>query len=675
MSFPSKRIRLQVNCTDQRIKEDELTLTIPRFLKPSWLRIEVALFDDDNEAIRSLDGLDQLICTIKAKNPRTGLAVMQSTVAIADMNPTLTLEEWQGGAAADCHAVFEFEADETNVELEADEVEFYLVIAAISDDSPGHEIPLANCSILIEESGAFVDPPASLVADDYYTKAQSDARYLLAADLTSKVNKAGDTMTGLLVLSGAPTTGLHATTKTYVDAADALKLALAGGTMTGALTLSGAPSSSLHAATKAYADLMVPLAGGTMTGALTLSGAPSSALHAATKAYVDSTVGAGAFVPLAGGTMTGLLTLSGAPTVNLHAATKLYVDTAIANLVNSAPGALDTLNELATALGADANFSATMTTALAGKLALAGGTMTGALTLSGAPSSSLHAATKAYADLMVPLAGGTMTGMLTLSGAPSSNNHAARKLYVDDSVAVKLSLSGGTMSGPLSFSGTTNYGLLVNSLTSTQITAISSPPNGIILYDSTLNQFKFREASTWKALSGSGGGTTWLHDSGTPGGGLGSDGDYYLDEDDGEIFFKTSGAWATLIPPPLPLAGGEMSGAITFPTGMYPSLDWEFFHTDVDSSGWRLVINSGSVVALRVETDSTVIVESGDLEVQDGDIDCAGVLKIQGTQVVGEQYATGATDLAGVGAFSDGASQTAINYIYAVLRHHGLIPT
>lgn len=42
---------------------------------------------------------------------------------------------------------------------------------------------------------------------------------------------------------------------------------------------------------------------------------------------------------------------------------------AIANLVNSSPAALDTLNELATALGNDANFSTTMTNALAGKQA------------------------------------------------------------------------------------------------------------------------------------------------------------------------------------------------------------------------------------------------------------------------------------------------------------------
>lgn len=43
------------------------------------------------------------------------------------------------------------------------------------------------------------------------------------------------------------------------------------------------------------------------------------------------------------------------------------IATAIANLIASAPGALDTLDELAAALGDDANFAATVTTALAGK--------------------------------------------------------------------------------------------------------------------------------------------------------------------------------------------------------------------------------------------------------------------------------------------------------------------
>jgi len=77
------------------------------------------------------------------------------------------------------------------------------------------------------------------------------------------LEKAGGTMTGLLTLSGAPTDGLHASTKTYVDTA----VSTANGTLF---------------------NLVVPKSGTTMTGLLTLSGNPTSNLHAATKQYVDT---------------------------------------------------------------------------------------------------------------------------------------------------------------------------------------------------------------------------------------------------------------------------------------------------------------------------------------------------------------------------------------------------
>ena len=60
-----------------------------------------------------------------------------------------------------------------------------------------------------------------------------------------------------------------------------------------------------------------------------------------------------------------------------------YADTAVSNLVDSAPASLDTLNELAAALGDDANFSTTVTNSIATKLPLAGGTMTGNIVMSG----------------------------------------------------------------------------------------------------------------------------------------------------------------------------------------------------------------------------------------------------------------------------------------------------
>ena len=60
-------------------------------------------------------------------------------------------------------------------------------------------------------------------------------------------------------------------------------------------------------------------------------------------------------------------------------ASTAFVTTAIANLTDSAPAALDTLNELAAALNDDADFSTTVTNSIATKLPLAGGTLTGNL--------------------------------------------------------------------------------------------------------------------------------------------------------------------------------------------------------------------------------------------------------------------------------------------------------
>ena len=64
-------------------------------------------------------------------------------------------------------------------------------------------------------------------------------------------------------------------------------------------------------------------------------------------------------------------------------ATTAFVTTAISNLINGAPGSLDTLNELAAAMNDDAAFSTTVTNSLATKMPLAGGEFTGNITFSG----------------------------------------------------------------------------------------------------------------------------------------------------------------------------------------------------------------------------------------------------------------------------------------------------
>lgn len=93
---------------------------------------------------------------------------------------------------------------------------------------------------------------------------------------------------------------------------------------------------------------------------------------------------------------TGLVRMSGTTVSydNANYATQSYVTTAVSNLVNSAPSTLDTLNELAAALGNDANFATTVTNSIATKLPLSGGTLTGPLNGTSVSLSSTISATR-----------------------------------------------------------------------------------------------------------------------------------------------------------------------------------------------------------------------------------------------------------------------------------------
>jgi hypothetical protein len=111
---------------------------------------------------------------------------------------------------------------------------------------------------------------------------------------------------------------------------------------------------------------------------------------------------------------------------------------------------LDTLNELAAALGDDPDFATTITNSIATKLPLAGGTMTGAIAMStnkitgvGDPTAAQDVSSKAYTDqqdaLQVTKSGDSMSGNLAMGSnnitglaTPTANDHAVNKSYTDN---------------------------------------------------------------------------------------------------------------------------------------------------------------------------------------------------------------------------------------------------
>ena len=154
--------------------------------------------------------------------------------------------------------------------------------------------------------------------------------------------------------------------------------------------------SGLSASFALKADLASPTFTGTVSGItktmVGLGSADNTAdtakpVSTATQTALDlkltSATAASTYAPLASPALTGVPTAPTAAvaTNTTQVATTAYVRGEVAALVNSASGTLDTLGEIATALGNDANLSTTLTNAIALKAPLASPTFTGTNTV------------------------------------------------------------------------------------------------------------------------------------------------------------------------------------------------------------------------------------------------------------------------------------------------------
>jgi hypothetical protein len=123
----------------------------------------------------------------------------------------------------------------------------------------------------------------------------------------------------------------------------------------------------------------------------------ASNLHTDVKTMVTTMVGENALDSAEANLLIDAKFTANSTDVLSEGSTNLYFTNARADaraqlkidaLVGSAPGSLDTLQELGDALGDDPNFATTVTNSIATKLPLAGGTMTGNLTLTSTASGS-----------------------------------------------------------------------------------------------------------------------------------------------------------------------------------------------------------------------------------------------------------------------------------------------
>lgn len=675
-SYITQRIRVLQNVSKwYESGQDVLTASSPRFANGCAVQFEFGFTFGELEAdgdLVDVGGYSSLTLDIKRNSARTGLALMTKTVELADLDDTVTKATWEDGTKQ--HAVFDFTEAESDIFITSTSELLWLVVSGIT--AGGRLVTLAAWVVEAIEDGAGVETPASVVQPTYYTAAQSDARYLLATDLSAKLNRDGtNAMTGNLTLANsAPSNALHAASKGYVDGIIGDSLPLSGGTLTGLLTLvSTTPSSGNHATHKTYVDSVGAAAQAASvpnTGTSTVAGAKT----------FSSLLTASAGISVAGGvTLTsGALTLFAAPSSGMHAVTKTYADDAITALTaatvpntgTSTIAGLKTFSSLVTASAGVTVSGAALTTAtliigsLAGVLKAASGTVSGSATTSDlTEGSNLY-----YTDTRVRAC--VLTGISSASGGTIAASdtilvafgRAENRLAALESTRVLK--AGDTMTGGLQFSGASNYGVRLANFASSSLPG--SPAVGAIIYDTTNAYLRFWTGSTWKVINETtGAGVGWFDDSGDPSGGIGSDGDFYVetqdDDDEGTIWKKTSGTWNVIVAPALKRRGGVMTGAIQFQASLSPSLQWttegyavECVSDGVSSYNWQVTASGTPWLVLKSDSNLNI---------------AEGYLEVAGTKVVGSQGAA-------IADATDNASAILrLNDLLAASRTHGLIAT
>ena len=148
---------------------------------------------------------------------------------------------------------------------------------------------------------------------------------------------------------------------------------LASPTLTGtpsAPTATASTNTTQIASTAFVQTSYAPLASPTLTGtpAAPTAATSTNTTQIATTAFIQTELSSYAPVSSPALTDTPTAPTAAASTNTTQIATTAYVTTAVSNLIDSAPALLNTLDELAAAIGDDANYAATITTALGLKL-------------------------------------------------------------------------------------------------------------------------------------------------------------------------------------------------------------------------------------------------------------------------------------------------------------------
>jgi hypothetical protein len=167
-----RRIRAKLDAAKRTTDRftDVKTSSSPELWRGNDVQFELGIFWND-ALVTDITNLASITVDVRS-GTAVGALLMTKTLSAVDLDTSLTAGTWADDSKQ--HALIAFTGTETNVPAGA----HWLVISAVTNDTPSRSITLAATTLLVAEDGAGTEDNPDPVTGISYTRPEADARFM-----------------------------------------------------------------------------------------------------------------------------------------------------------------------------------------------------------------------------------------------------------------------------------------------------------------------------------------------------------------------------------------------------------------------------------------------------------------------------------------------------------------
>lgn len=193
--FTRETIRLEIDVLKQEDALDQVTGQSPSMWRGTDLALQIGVFA--GATLVDVSAYSSITAEVRDAETRTSVVLATKTLGALEFNPALTSDGWTSGT--DQHVTFTWTSEQTHWDLHGQKSrKFWLVVSAITTDSPPRKVTLGTTTITVVEDGAGEPANSPVPGDPTFLTAEQTAA------LIGQVVRPGNNPNGMTILLKSP---------------------------------------------------------------------------------------------------------------------------------------------------------------------------------------------------------------------------------------------------------------------------------------------------------------------------------------------------------------------------------------------------------------------------------------------------------------------------------------